>query len=137
MNKARRVATLFGFALAACSGGGPRPIEFGRDNCAQCRMQIVDQRFGGELVMATGKTIEFDAIDCLLDYARTTQRVQSTWVVDYSNPGHLIAASTAVFVETRSPGAPMGRQLIAVSSDSSAHIILERLGGRTVRWSDL
>jgi copper chaperone NosL len=45
-----------------------KPIQYGEDKCAFCRMSIVDQRFGGEIVTQKGKVYMFDAVECMVNY---------------------------------------------------------------------
>ena len=55
-------------ALAGCAPRAPRPIAYGRDACAECRMVASDPRFGAQLETATGKLYVFDSIECLAAY---------------------------------------------------------------------
>ena len=118
-------ATVWWLAVAAiaaptvaCSAG-PVPIEYGVDSCDYCRMQISDPRYGGELVMRTGKVLKFDSIECLASYYSGLEEssvVRSRWVSDYHNPGTLIAADEAIYIHRDGPGSPMGRGLLALAA---------------------
>ncbi|MGB5288980.1 MAG: hypothetical protein WBN42_10875, partial [Ignavibacteriaceae bacterium] len=50
------------FLLASC-GSKPEPINYGKDECEFCRMQISDNRYGAELVTDKGKVYKFDSIE--------------------------------------------------------------------------
>jgi copper chaperone NosL len=125
---------------AACGSREPEPIAYGSDACAYCRMQIVDPRFGAELVTAKGRTVKFDSIECLVAYykqAAGAHDVASVWVSDVRHPGRLIDASSARFVDLGPGKAPMGRGWAAVadSSDAVAIGITDRAAIK--RWRDL
>ena len=53
--------------LTACSQK-PDKIRYGSDECAYCKMMITDNRFATQIVTETGKSIKFDAIECMADY---------------------------------------------------------------------
>jgi len=128
-------------AIAACTTTEPRPIAYGRDECAYCRMVVSDSRFAAALVTATGRTLVFDSIECLASYCaqgrddRGRDAVQSPWVSDYEHPGHLLAARRARFVRVGGPGSPMGQGLVALRSDADARRVAE--GSRTSGWDEV
>jgi copper chaperone NosL len=117
----------FGLAvvvLVACRPG-PRPIEYGQDACAYCRMQIDDPRYGGELVMTTGKIYTFDSVECLVSYYQSLDgahraQVASLWVADFRHPRTLIPVDSAWFLHRSGPGSPMGRGMLAVRDTAGA-----------------
>jgi len=46
----------------------PQPISYGQDECEFCKMIVMDERYGAELVTGTGKIYFFDSIECLVGY---------------------------------------------------------------------
>ena len=44
-----------------------KPIIYGTDDCALCKMLIMDQRYGTEIVTTKGRVYKFDAIECLVE----------------------------------------------------------------------
>jgi copper chaperone NosL len=128
-------------ALAACAATEPRPIAFGRDECAYCRMVVSDSRFAGALLTATGRTMVFDSAECLAGYYaqeggdRGRDAVQSVWVSDYDHPGHLIPARRARYLRLSGPGSPMGKGLAAFRSDADARRMAE--GAATSGWDEV
>ena len=42
------------YPIAGCNPK-PEKITFGKDNCAECKMTIMDPKFGGEIVTKKGK----------------------------------------------------------------------------------
>jgi copper chaperone NosL len=109
--------------LAASCKPGAVPIAYGQDSCAYCRMQISDPRYGGELITRTGKVLKFDSIECLASYysgLSDPSTVRSTWVSDYRNPGTLVPADGAIYIQRAGARSPMGRGLLAVRAGAVA-----------------
>lgn len=135
----RRARIAFIALLAACTAPGPRAIVYDADACAECRMQISDRRFGAEIVMRTGKVVEFDAVECLLDYERRAGKagIQSVWVTDFRRPATLIPAERARFVQVSGGNSPMGRGILATATDDGARGLRSMYGGTVKQWSEL
>lgn len=136
-----RVLTFAAFAIAAgCAPRGPEPIAYGTDMCAYCRMPISDRRFAAELMTVKGRTVKFDSIECLIAYygpANAAHDVESVWVSDLRDPGALLDAATARFVNVGPGRTPMGRGLAAVASARDAAAIGVIDSDRIKRWSDI
>ena len=117
-----------GAMLAATACAANPHIVFGTDACAECRMIISDRRFGAVVVTATGKSLPFDSVDCLLEYLRShpQQERTGTFVVDASAPGTLIPAEQAMYVVDGSVRPPMGTTVAYASARSS--------DGRSMSW---
>jgi copper chaperone NosL len=137
----RRAMTLSMFALVSvCSSVKPDAIAYDADQCAYCRMEISDPRFGAELVTRRGRTVKFDSIECLLAFykqAASANDVSSVWVSDFRHPGTLIIVASANFVDIGVGRAPMGRGWAAVASIKDAAQLGITDVGAIKRWSDL
>jgi copper chaperone NosL len=137
----QRVTTLSAFALfAACGPAKPEPIGYDADQCAYCRMQISDRRFGAELLTRHGRSIKFDSIECLLAFykqAASAGDVGTVWVSDFQHPGTLIDATHASFVDLGVGRAPMGRGWAAVATAGDAAKLGITDPRAIKRWSDL
>jgi copper chaperone NosL len=99
-----------GTAMAASACATNPHIAFGVDTCAECRMVIADRRFGAVLITNTGKSFEFDSVDCLVEHLERNAglELRGAWVVDAARPGTLIPAASAVFVQQGALRPPMG-----------------------------
>jgi copper chaperone NosL len=139
--KIQRAMTLSMFALvSACGSGRPDAIAYDADQCAYCRMQISDARFGAELVTRHGRSLKFDSIECLLAFykqAASANDVGSVWVSDFQHPGTLIDVASASFVDIGAGRAPMGRGWAAVASIADAAKLGIEDARAIKRWSDL
>lgn len=137
------IASIVGLVvvLSACGRQGPAEIHYGSDQCDYCRMTIADKSFGAELISAKGKVFKYDSIECLaaadIDLSRKLQDVHSRWVTDFTHPGNFLNATDAWIVATDRQKSPMGIGLVAVDSEKAANDLIDNVGGRIVRWSEI
>jgi len=116
-----------------------RPIEYGKDNCEQCRMTVMNPQFGAGMLTAKGKVFAFDAGECLVRYLKSKgiKENEEYYVSDYLAPGTLIHATEAVFLHGDSIQSPMGGNLAAFNSRESALSVQQDLGGTIMDWNNL
>jgi copper chaperone NosL len=128
-----RVA-LLALLVAAC-GGGPPPIAWGSDACDFCRMTITDRRFAAAAITATGRTVRFDALECLAGWEAAQPRPpRAVWVTDATHPGTLIPAAGAEFYRAGAVSAPMGQGFIAVAAGADPTVAGVAPGTAPLRW---
>ena len=118
----------------------PEPINYGEDGCHHCKMTIMDNRYGSEIVTEKGKVLKFDAIECMLNFRHenSMDHKKSLFLVtDFTNPGNLIEAGSAYYL--RSPGlpSPMGMFLTSCSSEQEANDLKEAHQGTVYSWQNL
>jgi len=118
-----------------------RPIDYGADQCQFCKMTVMDNRYGSELVTKTGKVYIFDSSECLIDYLlhneETGMKACSLLVTSYLNPGHLIDAKSATYLVCGQMPSPMGAYLTAFSDNGSATETQLSKGGYIFTWKEL
>lgn len=129
---------LFTLVFNACSVE-PQPIQYGVDQCANCKMTIVDQSHGAQLVTKKGRVASFDAIECMTDYLKDKDEADFAHILaaDLSNPGELVDATSATFLISKQIPSPMGAFLSGFSNKSSADSILSTVDGRLLTWKEL
>jgi len=124
-----------------CASHEPVPITYGQDTCDYCRMSIVDQRFGTELLTIKGKAFKFDSIECLAAYARSgkisSEKVHSRWITDFRFPSELMSASDATYVHTVNQRSPMGLGLFGFSTKAEAESFADEVGGELLTWDQI
>lgn len=124
--------------LAAGCEPGPRPIAYGEDVGDYCRMTIVDEGYGAELVTETSKVYVFDSIECLagfyLEESVAHDDVHSMWVTDFQNPPTLIAVEDAFFLHSRDLPSPMGMNLTAFSDAIRRDAVTNSFYGDILDW---
>mgnify|MGYP001562473413 CR=1 FL=1 len=136
----RRLAIVLAlFAFAGCSMTGPSPIDFGHDQCGNCKMTITDHRFGGELVTKTGKTYKFDALECMSSFMKNQNLADvSIYVLDATNKGKFIAAEKALFLRSKKIHAPMGDAILAAPDKAAADRLIGEAGTTGIlTWSNI
>lgn len=134
------VALLATVVLAACTPGAV-PLQYGVHECDHCRMTLVEERYGGELVTRTGKVYTFDSVECLVAYQQENQvpaeDIHDTYVVDYSVPQQLIRVADARFLKSTQLLSPMGANITAFSRDQDVYGAQNVFGGQVISWDDV
>ena len=117
----------------------PAAIEYGKDQCSFCVMNIVDKTHSAQYVTAKGKQFKFDAIECMVNdlNEKTDLELAYLLVADYGNPGQMIDAITATFLISEEIKSPMGANLSAFSSKEKALETRQKHTGKIYTWSAL
>lgn len=110
---------VFTLGLSSCSNE-VKPITYGSDQCAHCRMSIEDNRFGSAVQNGKGKTFHFDSIECMAAYAAQNSGEATYYATDFDQPGVLASVDALTFLQGGSIQSPMGGQLMALTN--SDHI---------------
>ena len=80
-------------SFASCGQTAPQ-IDYGKAECAHCRMNVVDQRFAAALVTQAGRQYVFDGPECMVPFvAKGTvaeAQVASWYVCDHAHPGRFL-----------------------------------------------
>ncbi len=128
------LAALGASALLSGCTPEPEPFHFGEDAGAYCRMTIDDDRFASQVVMKTGRVYKFDAIECLASWLETDvaseNDIHSVWVTNMAEPGALIPALTARYVQNEAIRSPMGGGWAAFDTDEAAQDAVHLLPAR-------
>jgi len=117
----------------------PKAIDYGKDQCSFCKMNIVDKSHSAQFVTKKRKQFKFDAIECLVrDIAKKNENEIAIFLVaDYSNPGSMIDAKTANYIISPNIKSPMGANLSAVENMEIAEQLHEDNGGSLYNWMGL
>jgi len=126
------------FIFTACEVK-PQKIEYGKDACHFCRMNIVDQQHAAEIVTKKGKAFKFDATECLINHLAEidTTEIELFLVADYNNPGNLIDAKTASYIISENIPSPMGAFLSAVKTNEDVTKLQKSKGGKVFTWEEI
>ncbi|GAB4092917.1 hypothetical protein GCM10028786_18440 [Flaviaesturariibacter terrae] len=107
--------------LSSCHPG-PQAFRIGRDACSDCKMTIMDARFGGELITAKGRVYPFDDLHCLAHFRRQHPDIAQgadLYFSDHSN-GQLLPAGAAWTLRDKSFNSPMGSHAASFASKAAA-----------------
>ena len=140
-NKVPTTVTIFlAIWLFSCSAQ-PEPKSFGKDGCHFCKMTLMDQRFGAEIVTKKGKIFKFDDVSCLLAFIKQGEVQESDiaelLVVDYSQSGKLIDAKSASYLKSDLVKSPMASNLAAFQSENELEAVKKELNGSVLSWDNV
>ena len=131
--------SLFG-VLSACNPEG-KPINYGEDKCEYCRMSIVDNQFGCEIVTNKGKVFMFDAVECMVNYLDRNVEDESTIELmltnTYDKPGSLTNAIECYYLKSTNMPSPMGMYLNPFYDEAKALKNQETNTGTIYKWHEL
>jgi copper chaperone NosL len=127
-------------ALWSCGQRAPT-IEFGKAECAHCRMNVVDRQFGAALVTVKGRQYVFDDASCMVRFVLkgsvAEDQVKAWYVCDHARPGTLIDATTARYLHGPSFRSPMRGDVAAFSDDAARSTAAETEGSVPLDWSEV
>ncbi len=131
------LALLLSITLLACGQREVR-IDFGKAECAHCRMNVVDRQYGAALTTVKGRQYVFDDIACMVHFveAGTVAEEQvATWhVCDHAAPGTLIDATTAFYLQGPAFRSPMRGDVAAFTSEA-ARSSTKAEGSQALDWN--
>lgn len=135
----------FGVVLAlaaqACGSDGPKPINYGHDQCAHCRMTVSDARFGCQLATGKGRAYNFDDVQCMVAFVKAgsvaAEDVSTYYLPDYSNTNKLLPAEGLFLLKSESLKSPMRGDVAAFISKEDLEQVKEIHGGEELTWDDL
>lgn len=126
--------------LTSCTSQ-PEPFSYGKDVCAECRMTIMDAKYGGEIITSKGKIYKYDDAHCLAKSIETLGVKpgdnSKLLFINYEKENDFVDASTVFFVTSPSLKSPMGSNTVALSNKQSAEKIANVTGGKLNTWSEL
>lgn len=105
---------------SACGTSELPSIDYGKAECAYCRMNVMDEKFAAAIVTQQGRTYAFDSPECMVQHVAegriAEDQVRGWWVCDHARPGTLIDATTAQYLAASSLNSPMNGNVAAFAS---------------------
>lgn len=128
------------FLLASCSTA-PEPLVFGKDGCFTCKMTLMDNKYGAEIVTKKGKVYKFDDLNCLMNFYKadleSEENIAHILVIDFANPEQLIDAQRANYVQAEQIRSPMASHVAAFDTSESLEKFNAEWNGKEMNWSEL
>ncbi|WP_313189539.1 nitrous oxide reductase accessory protein NosL [Sphingobacterium sp.] len=129
------------FGLQACQGNSePKPIKYGSDQCAYCKMTISDARFGTQLQTKKGRVYNFDDVQCMISFVKESsvkkEEVAAYFLPDYSS-NKLLPADKMFYLKSEELKSPMRGNIAAFEKTEDLEKTKAELGGTTLSWDDL
>ncbi|MBL8016757.1 MAG: nitrous oxide reductase accessory protein NosL [Ignavibacteria bacterium] len=127
--------------MASACNTEPEEISFGTDQCALCRMNISEVKFGAEIVTKKGKIYKYDGAECMLNALSlgniSYDDAAGFYVIDASNPKQLTNAVDASYLISEKLPSPMGANLSCYSKKTDAAAMQKQYGGELKTWNEL
>ncbi|MBK8291193.1 MAG: nitrous oxide reductase accessory protein NosL [Flammeovirgaceae bacterium] len=133
---------IIGFCLVfvACSVK-PEPLQYGVDACYTCKMTLMDNKFGAELVTQKGKVYKFDDMNCMLNFYHSkyesSDDLAYTLVINYDNPGQFIEARHALYAKSANIRTPMASGVAAFEDEMSYDKYNKDWKGIWLSWGEV
>lgn len=124
------------FFLSSCNVS-PKAIRYGSDECAHCKMIIMDNKFGCELLNKNGKAYTFDDLQCLKSFLNREEAKNCTaFVTDYlAKEKTLVKAADMFFVKDENLKSPMGGNTAAFASKADAENYAKANAAQVTEWN--
>lgn len=109
------------------------PFHYGEDQCAFCKMAIVEDKYAAEIVTSKGKVFKYDDISCMIRHRRTMEKKDFAFQVvnDFENPKEFLDVEKASFVQSDQYTSPMGGNTAAFRTPQPG------AGSATLTWAAL
>jgi len=140
-SKFKYILILSGIMLFFTCEPSVRPIDYGQDGCSYCRMTIVDDHYGSEILTKKGKTYKFDSIECLAAFVLKKQIAQEDihgrYFTDFEDAGRLYPGNELIFVRAKKLNSPMGLNLSAYRNEETAANVALLYFGEILNWEQV
>lgn len=125
--------------LSACSTG-PQPINYDVDNCDFCRMTIVDELFGSEIVTKKGRVYKFDDVSCMASFIQEEtvkkEDIKDIYFIDYSNPKEFVINNQAHLIYSEEILSPMASGVAVFSKSDDAEKYSREFNAQKISWDN-
>ncbi len=125
--------------FSACGSAAPPTVDYGKAECAYCRMNVMDKQFAAAIVTIQGRTYPFDSPECMAQHVAdgviAEEQVRSWWVCDHAHPGTLIDATTAFYLASSALKSPMNGNVAAFISAQDRTAAAATHQGEELDWS--
>ena len=124
----------------ACSHK-PEKIAFGKDQCVECKMTIMDPKFGAEVVTKKGKKYKFDDTHCIAAFLERREvelsNIKDVVFVVYGGNDEFVDVEQAEFVVSSKLNSPMGGAAAFKTKADAQKKSAELEGSKTTNWATL
>jgi copper chaperone NosL len=119
----------------------PEPLQYGMDACYTCKMTLMDNKYGAELVTRKGKVYKFDDINCMLNFyhsgSEATEDFKHILIIDFTNPEKFIDAQHALYIKSANIRTPMASGIAAFENQESLKSYLKEWKGILMSWGEV
>ena len=138
--KANILIFLIAISLLSCNVK-PEPLAMGKDACYTCKMTLIDNKFGAEIVTKKGKVYKFDDLNCMINFNNSgyepDENIEHRLVVDFTQPDKLIDATKIFYCQSVKINSPMGSHVAAFEKKLDLEKFNSEWKGTTFTWNKL
>jgi copper chaperone NosL len=138
--KANILIFLVAISLLSCNVN-PEPLTMGKDACYTCKMTIMDNKFGAELVTKKGKIYKFDDLNCMINFSKSgyepEENIEHRLVVDFAQTDKLLDATKLFYCKSDKINSPMGSHVAAFAKKEDLEKSNSEWQGTTLTWKEL
>ena len=125
--------SLFALFIVSCGNEGPVAINYGKDDCANCKMTIVDKRFAVEIITQKRKVFKLDDLGCAAQFIKNnglkSNEIKTVYVTDYKGEGNFIKLKESFVIKSENLGSPMRGDMAVFSTEKEAGNFVKEKGG--------
>jgi len=126
--------------ISSCSTE-PQQINYGKDACDYCKMNIVDARFSSQCISTKGKSYQFDDIHCMVSFMKNggiwRNEVAGVYFSDFNEKNKWIKSENAFLFQSDSLRSPMGWNTTAFSTENAREEAFNKFNGKKLIWTDI
>ncbi|MGZ3948927.1 MAG: nitrous oxide reductase accessory protein NosL, partial [Flavisolibacter sp.] len=141
MKKSIPVAMLMLVVLFSSCKTNPQPFAYGKDICDDCKMTIMDPKFGGEIITKKGRIYKFDDSHCMVHFLKTGSLkeadVAQTLFIDYEHENNFLDVRLSYFVVSDRLKSPMNGNAACFPSAQIAEQKVKEFNGVIKNWDQL
>jgi len=119
----------------------PRAIVEGTDECAYCKMTVMEKQYAAEYVTGKGRFYVFDDIKCMQQHLAENQdikqEVSNIFVTDFYQPDILLNAEDVFYFTSDVLHSPMNGNIVALSTKQSLDQIKTTMQGEDITWDEI
>jgi copper chaperone NosL len=113
----------------------------GKDACYTCKMTLMDNKFGAEIVTKKGKVYKFDDLNCMINFNNSEhepeENIAHRLVVDFAQTDKFIDATKTFYCKSAKINSPMGSQVAAFERKADLDKFNSEWQGTTLTWNEL
>ena len=119
----------------------PEAFTIGKDGCDDCKMTIMDAKFGGEIITKKGRIYKFDDAHCVANFIKKGSLkeadIAQTVFADYQKENTFLDAKAAQFVVGEQLKSPMNSHAAAFENKAAAEQKAKEINGVVKTWDEL
>ncbi len=136
----KHIVLLIAITFSACSQE-PQPINYGKDECSECKMTIMDEKFATEIITSKGKVFKFDDLVCMVQFINSgvvkENETAKKLVINYEDKNDFLDVEMATFCFNEDLRSPMGGNTAAFQSNEAAIAFKKDKPGVILKWDEV